>query len=88
MRKLPPKKQHGTGEGERKINGLALDVRTGSAFLGWSEKKTRGMIERGLIPHRRCYGRIVLLRSELEMWLGNFPDVTVEEARANREARQ
>ena len=35
----PPKKRAGQGRVLRSINGTLFDVRTGSHFLGWSEKK-------------------------------------------------
>ena len=70
------------------MDGIALDVRTGSAFCGWSEKTTRGMIDRGLMPHRRLGGRIILIRAELETWLqaldGIGPEAALENVRARR----
>jgi hypothetical protein len=86
MRK-PPKKQHGQGTGPRTLNGSLLDVRCGSLFLGWSEKRTRGLIERKLIPFKRHCGRIFFLRAELEAWLATLDGCSLDEARANLEAR-
>ena len=86
--RMPPKKRLGQGVGPRKIDGVALDVRTGSAFLGWKEKKTRGMIERGLLPYKRMNGRIILIRSELESWLTSLTGCSLEESLANMRARQ
>jgi hypothetical protein len=83
----PPRKKKGQGEGPRTINGTVLDVRCGSLFLGWTEKKTRGLIQRRLIPFRWQSGRIIFLRSELEHWLTTLPGVTLDEAKANHEAR-
>jgi hypothetical protein len=85
--RIPPKKQDGEGTGPRTVNGVALDVRCGSLFLGWSEKRTRGLIERKLIPYRKQGGRIFFIRSELEQWLANLPGVTLDEAKENVEAR-
>jgi hypothetical protein len=64
-----------------------LDVCCGSIFLGWSEKKTRAMVERRLIPFRRLGGRIMFLRSELEAWLQNLDGCSLEEALKNLEQR-
>lgn len=69
------------------MNGLALDVRTGSAFIGTTEKQTRGLIERRLIPFRRLGGRIVFIRTELEAWLQTLAGCTLDEARENQEVR-
>jgi hypothetical protein len=87
-RNPPPRKQHGEGKGQRVINGAVFDVRCGSRFLGWSEKKTRGLVARNLIPFRRQSGRIIFLRTELEQWLASLPGVTLDEARKNVEQRQ
>lgn len=84
----PPRKQTGQGRGPRRINGAVLDICGGSIFLGWSEKKTRGMIDRKLIPHKRIGSRIILIRAELEAWLTSLPGCTVDEARTNADMRQ
>ena len=65
-----------------------LDVRSGSAYCGWSEKQMRGYIDRRLVPFRRLGSRIVLLRSELETFFVELPGCTLDEARANQEARR
>jgi hypothetical protein len=67
---------------------MLLDVRTGTAFIGGTEKYMRGLVARRLIPFRRLGGRIVFVRSELEQWLLSLEGCTVEEARANQEARR
>jgi hypothetical protein len=85
--RTPPKKQKGHKTGPRTINGAALDVHCGSLFLGWSEKKTRGLIERRLIPFRWQCGRIIFIRSELEEWLRTLDGCTLDQAKANQEAR-
>lgn len=87
MRKPPPKKKKGQGTGPHTINGAVLDVRTLSAFCGWSQKTTRGLVDRRLIPLRRVGGRIIFIRSEIEHWLAGLEGVTLEEARDNAEAR-
>ena len=89
MKTIPPKKQPGQGRGPRWIDGVVLDVRGGSIFFGWTEKKTRGMVERKLIPFRRLGStRIIFIKAELEAWLANLPGCTLDEARANQEARR
>ena len=87
-RKNPPRKQLGQGLGPRRIDGLALDVRTAAAILGTTEKTLRAMIERKLIPHRRLNSRIILLRNELESFLVGLPGCTTDEARSNVRQRQ
>lgn len=87
MRKQPPKKQHGQGTGSRTMNGAAMDLRTATGFLGGTEKQTRGLVARRLIPFRRLGGRIVFLRSELEQWLSTLDGCTLGEARANQRER-
>ncbi|NOS82767.1 MAG: helix-turn-helix domain-containing protein [Nitrospira sp.] len=87
-RTSPPLKRAGQGKGPRRIDGAVLDVRCGSLFLGWSEKRTRGMIARRLIPFRKIGGRIVFLRDELQQWLATLDGCSLGEARANQEARR
>lgn len=86
-RKSPPRKQPGQGLGPRRIDGACLDVRGAAVFLGMTEKTTRGMIARRLIPFRRLNSRIVLLRSELEHFLIGLPGCTPDEVQRNQEAR-
>ena len=84
----PPRKQSGQGCGPRRIDGAALDVRGASAFYGGTEKQTRGLVDRRLIPFKRLGGRIVFLRAELETWLSGLDGCSIEEARTNLEARR
>lgn len=87
-RKRPPRKRPGQGIGPHSINGLALDVRGTAAFFGGSEKQTRGLVARGLIPYRRLGGRIIFLKSELEAWLASLPGITLDDAKNNLELRR
>lgn len=87
-RKTPPRKQPGQGTGSRTMDGAAMDLRTATGFLGGTEKQTRGLVARRLIPFRRLGGRIIFLRSELEQWLSTLDGCTLLEARQNQEARQ
>ncbi len=57
-------------------------------MIGLAEKKTRAMVARGLIPHRRLGGRIVFIRAELERWLASLPGCSVAEAHANLSMRR
>lgn len=84
----PPRKQSGQGCGPRRIDGAALDMRGGSIFFGWTEKKTRGMVERKLIPFRRLGARIIFIRAELETWLANLPGCTIDQAQENLRVRK
>ena len=72
----------------RTINGTALDVRSAAALIGGSEKQTRALVERRLIPFRRLGGRIVFLRTELEQWLASLDGCTLEEAKETLRVRQ
>jgi len=80
----PPKKKRG----HRTINGAALDVRSAAALLGMTEKTLRGMIARQLVPFRRLNSRIIVLRSELEIWLQTLDGCTLDDARINMEQRR
>lgn len=82
-RTSPPLKRVGQGKGPRRIDGVCFDVCCGSLFLGWSEKKTRGMVARKLIPYRKVGGRIIFIKRDLEHWLQTLEGCTVEEARQN-----
>jgi hypothetical protein len=72
----------------RRLQGETLDIRATAAYCGTTEKTIRARISRGLLPHRRFGGRIICLRSELELFFTNgLPGVTLEQARANQAAR-
>lgn len=86
--RLPPKKQPGQGLGARRICGAILDVRNGADHLGVKEKALRGLVARRLIPFRKLGGRIVFLRSELDLYLNRLPGVPLDEAMNNLEARR
>ena len=87
LKHKPPKRTKGMGLGPRTINGAALDVRSASAFCGFSEKQTRGLVARRLIPFKRLGGRIVFLKAELEASLAALDGCTPEEASDNRNTR-
>jgi hypothetical protein len=88
LTRIPPRKQPGQGKGPRRIDGAALDIRGGSALCGWSEKQSRGMVARGLMPHRRLGQRIIFIKSELEAWLSALKGITLDEALENLKARR
>jgi hypothetical protein len=83
----PPRKRAGVATGPRRIDGEALDVAGGAAMIGLTVKAIRARVARGLLPHRRMNGRIILLRSELLAYLQQLPGVTLSEALANRARR-
>lgn len=87
-RQTPPRKQAGQGRGPRRIDGAALDVRGASAFYGGTEKQTRGLVDRRLIPFKRLGGRIVFLRAELEAWLASLDGCTIDQAQENLRVRK
>ena len=88
MKRPPPKKQPGMGTSPHTINGAMMDLRTTTGFLGGTEKHTRGLVARRMIPFRRLGGRIIFIRTELEQWLANLGGCNLAEARANQEARR
>lgn len=79
----PPKKLPGQGCGPRTVNGAVLDVRSGAAFIGGTEKQLRALIARRRVPFRRLGGRIIFLREELASWMAGLPGCTPAEARQN-----
>ncbi|MEQ1794303.1 MAG: hypothetical protein ABL970_08945 [Nitrospira sp.] len=86
-RQSPPKKRPGQGCGPHRIDGAAMDLRSAAAFFGGTEKQTRGLVARRLIPFRRLGGRIIFLKTELEVWLQTLDGCTPDEARQNGVAR-
>ena len=87
IRQPPPRKRPGQGLGPRTINGVLLDVRSASAWLGLSEKALRAHVARRIVPFRRCGGRIYFTRLELEAWCGSLAGCPLDEARQNLETR-
>ena len=83
MTTAPPKKETVKKRGPRVFNGVLWDIATGAKALGVSEKTLRNQIARGLVPHRRLAGRIVLLAEECHEFLRRLPGVNAEEALAN-----
>jgi hypothetical protein len=65
-----------------------LSVGVAASFIGESEKTIYGQVARRLIPFRRCGGRIVFLRHELEAWMNALEGCPLEEALANVKERQ
>jgi hypothetical protein len=90
-RRPPPKKRKrdlGEPKQVRRLDGDLLDVATAARSIGDTEKGARAKISRGLLPHRRLGGRIVILRDELHAFLRQLPGVTVDQALENVAARQ
>lgn len=59
---------------------LTLTVPEAADLLGITERAAWQRIYRGLLPHRRCGKRVVILREELEEYLRSLPGVTVSAA--------
>jgi hypothetical protein len=88
VRRPPPRKRAGQATGRRRLDGAeVLDIPASCGITGDTEKGTRSKIARGLLPHRRLGGRIILLRSELIEYLRRLPGVTLDEALHNAAAR-
>jgi hypothetical protein len=84
----PPKKVKGQATGLRRFDGALWDVATAAQQLGETEKQTRSQIARGLLPHRRLGGRVVLIADEVREYLRQLPGVTAADALANVAARR
>ncbi len=86
--RTPPRKKSGQGLGARRVNGALLDMRSGAAFLGNTEKAARGLVARRLIPFRRLGGRIYFVRAELETYIASLDGCGLDEALENVKGRQ
>jgi hypothetical protein len=84
---LPPKKRAGQATGRRRFDGIAWDIATGAQQIGLTEKALRSQIARGLWPHRRLGGRIVLIADEVREFLRKLPGTSADEALENVAAR-
>jgi hypothetical protein len=82
-----PRKQADKPTGPRRFNGALWDVATAAKELGENEKAVRSQIARGLLPHRRLGGRVVLIADEVRDFLRQLPGVTAAEALVNVGAR-
>lgn len=87
MRRPPPKRS-GQARGPRRMRGATLDVAGVAAWLGWTEKRVRSCVARGRLPYRRDGGRILFLRSEIEVFLNALPGLHLDEALANVRGRR
>ena len=83
----PPKKKNGQGTGARRIGGKTMGVTETAVFMGTTEKTIRSRIDRGLLPHRRWGGRVIVLQDELLRFLDELPGTSALTAVANVEAR-
>jgi hypothetical protein len=83
VRSAPPPKRAGRASGRRRLDGAVKDVAGVAAFLGTTEKAVRAQIARGLLPHRRLGGRVVVIADELVEYLRRLPGVTLDEAVRN-----
>ncbi len=87
-RHKPPTKRPGTALSPRTINGAAMDIPHGAAFLGIPVKAARARIARGTLPYRRMGGRLVFLKTELEQFLQSLDGVNLHEALSNLKSRK
>jgi excisionase family DNA binding protein len=63
-----------------------LTVLEVSQYLKRSPGAVRMMVQRGLIPFRRCAGRLNFIQSEIDQWILECEGARVEEAiKANKE---
>ena len=72
----------------RSYDGALLDVTAAAVLLGMSERAIRARISRRTLPYRKFSGRIVFVRSELEMFVQDLPGVSLIEAKENLAMRQ
>lgn len=56
-----------------------FDTKICADFLGRSPGAIRNLVLRKKIPFRKCGGRLIFLRSEIEKWVENSPGVKLEE---------
>lgn len=87
MRK-PPRKKQGVPTGRRSLAGQILDISAASARYGGTERLWYNRVASGQVPYHRWGGRICFLVAELDAFFANLPGVSLEEARANLDARQ
>ncbi len=86
--RTPPKKQHGQAKGPRTFNGEVMDKAALADYLGCSKKTADARIARGLVPHHKWGGRIIILRSELIQFMQGLEGISVDEALKNERARR
>ncbi len=71
----------------RTLNGEVMDKAAVADFLGCSKKTVDARIDRGLLPHHKWGGRIIVLRSELIQFMQMLEGTSVDEAVKNQRAR-
>jgi hypothetical protein len=87
MNRKPPKKRAGQAKRPRRFDGALWDIATAAQRLGETPKQARSQIARGLLPHRRLGGRVVLIADEVMEFLAKLPGVTVADALKNISVR-
>jgi hypothetical protein len=87
MRKTPLKKP-GVPTGRRSFAGQILDIAAASARYGGTERLWYNRVAAGQVPYHRWGGRICFLAAELDAFFSNLPGVSLDEARANLQARE
>ena len=83
----PPRKKTNDAKVPRTFSGALLDVSKAATFLGVSEGVVRARVDRRLLPYRRFGGRIVFLKTELELFLTSLPGCSLKEAKENLDIR-
>jgi len=72
----------------KKYDGQLLGVAEGTLMIGNTERSTRALIAKGIIPYVKLGGRVLFRRAELEKWIQTLPGVSLKDAELNRKARR
>ncbi len=56
-----------------------LDTTEAASFLRKSPAAVRNLVLRKQIPFRKCGGRLLFIREELELWVQESPGVRMED---------
>ena len=58
---------------------INLNTTEAATFLRRSPAAVRNLVLRRMIPFRKCGGRLVFIREELERWIRESPGVRIED---------
>ncbi len=56
-----------------------LDTKQAGDFLRKSPAAIRNLVMRRMIPYRKCGGRLLFIREELEEWVLKSPGIRIED---------
>lgn len=56
-----------------------LNTTEAADFLRKSQAAIRNLVMRRMIPHRKCGGRLLFIKEELELWIRESPGVRIED---------